>query len=737
MSNELLSSKVVVIEEEPRVRAVPAAPTSVAAAVGICQRGPIDTPVLCTSFEEFQQIFGDFTRDGDLPLAAMGFFENGGARLWCVRTCHHTSIDSSGSATARRAFGYLVSSGAPTPAIVTGSFPAPFRLADEDKLSVQIGGASHSAVFRGKPACLYSAHHPFALMEGMTLSVRIDGGPVQKVEFFDVDFASIAKASAEEVASVLNEQLEGACASVVDGAVELRSDVKGSSSRVEVTGGAANGVLGFPASPAMGTGNVADIRNVTVIEAQTVIESAIPGIVVSSIQGGFLTLRTTATGVSASLQVVSTSSEGFGFDHDTHYGQATGSSNAVRVEGKDAGAYANNIEVEVRLPASGEVGAFDLAVVEDGVYREVYRNLRMTPGHPQYVETQVNSEKSGSALIRVVDQLAPGSPSLAVQTIALSSGDDGLVGLDDTDFIGSAAGQTGMRALDRVQDIAILLVPGRATEAVHNAMLQYCEVERDGALFAVLDPPVGLSATGMVDYVESTARLLNASEFGAIYWPRVKVLNPSKSVFGTQRLVTVAPSGIVAGVYARTDAARPGGVYEPPAGIDTGRMFGVLGFETDEVLEERKRDLVYPKRINPLTTGTGLPRYIDGSRTLKGDGNFPYVAERRGVTFIERSLKTGLQFARHKNNTEGLRAVVRRTITSFLLTQMNNGAFRSQDPKLAFFVDVSEQLNTPTVIFQGKLIARVGLATNKPAEFIVLRIAQDTRALEAELASAG
>ena len=38
--------------------------------------------------------------------------------------------------------------------------------------------------------------------------------------------------------------------------------------------------------------------------------------------------------------------------------------------------------------------------------------------------------------------------------------------------------------------------------------------------------------------------------------------------------------------------------------------------------------------------------------------------------------------------------------------------------------------------FAGKLIARVGLATNKPAEFIILRISQDTRALEAELAAA-
>ncbi len=194
---------------------------------------------------------------------------------------------------------------------------------------------------------------------------------------------------------------------------------------------------------------------------------------------------------------------------------------------------------------------------------------------------------------------------------------------------------------------------------------------RDGAVFAILDPPEGASATGIVSYVQSTAALLGLTEHAAIYWPRVKVLNPAKSVFGPADKIVVPPSGIIAGVFARTDSARPGGVYDPPAGIDKGRMFGVLGFETDEVLEEAKRDLVYPKRINPITTGPGLPRYIDGSRTLKGGGNFPYVAERRGVIFIERSLKQGLQFARHKNNTEGLRAQVRRTITVFLLTQMN------------------------------------------------------------------
>ena len=41
MSGQLLSSKVVIVEEEPKVRGIPSAPTSVAGAVGVTERGPI------------------------------------------------------------------------------------------------------------------------------------------------------------------------------------------------------------------------------------------------------------------------------------------------------------------------------------------------------------------------------------------------------------------------------------------------------------------------------------------------------------------------------------------------------------------------------------------------------------------------------------------------------------------------------------------------------------------------
>ncbi|MDY0004825.1 MAG: phage tail sheath protein, partial [Polyangia bacterium] len=71
MTQQLLSSKVIVREEEPRVRGIPSAPTSVAGAVGVTERGPIAQALLCTSIEEVQRRFGGFTPASDLLLAAL------------------------------------------------------------------------------------------------------------------------------------------------------------------------------------------------------------------------------------------------------------------------------------------------------------------------------------------------------------------------------------------------------------------------------------------------------------------------------------------------------------------------------------------------------------------------------------------------------------------------------------------------------------------------------------------
>lgn len=722
------ASKILIVEEEPQVRGIPSAPTSIAGAVGITQRGPIGEAVLCSSFEEFQSIFGSFTPDSDLALAAMGFFQEGGSQLWVVRTAHYGDVSDPASVTAKRASGVLVGLGAPSPAKF--SFPMPpegtFDFTDPQNLpqvGVDGGPLRDVTIVANQATLVGDSYGPFNLSDGDTLDVGVNGEPPVTIEFMSGDFADISAATTDEVVAVLNRDFRGAEFSNTGGAggrVQIRSHRFGTSSQLEVSGSAVD-KFGFDPTSHTAFGNVADLSRVTLEELVARINEvfSLEAPELASLENGALVLTSPTAGASSSVAILGAKGP------ETVYGEDSPELDIISVEARDAGSYGNRIEVETRAASNGNQEQFDLLVIEDGVYRESFANLTLGAA-----ESVING---GSSLIRVrVEGDDAASPE--IQTVQLDGGDDGLEELDDADFVGSETGKTGLHAFDTVQDLALLLVPGRATPAVHSAMIRYCEVARGGMVFAVLDPPANASATDIVKYVAETAALENASEYAAIYWPRVKVLNPQKSVFGSSATVVVPPSGIIAGVYARVDASKPGGVYEPPAGINEGRMTSVLGFETDEVLEEKKRDLVYPHRINPLTTGTGLPRFIDGSRTLKGGGNFPYIAERRGVIFIERSVKQGLEFARHRNNTEGLRAQVRRSVTAFLITQMNNGAFRSREPAKAFFVDVSDQLNPPSVVFDGKLIAKIGLATNKPAEFITLRISQDTRALEAELA---
>src|SRR5215468_1036697 len=103
MSNQLLASKVIIVEEEPRIRNIPSLPTAIVGAVGISERGPVGQAVLVTSFEEYVDTFGGFTPNSDLALAVSAFFENGGQVMWIVRTVHYTSLLDSTTKTSKAA----------------------------------------------------------------------------------------------------------------------------------------------------------------------------------------------------------------------------------------------------------------------------------------------------------------------------------------------------------------------------------------------------------------------------------------------------------------------------------------------------------------------------------------------------------------------------------------------------------------------------------------------------------
>lgn len=68
--------------------AIERAPTSIAAFVGRCLKGPLSHPVCVGSFTEFSQMFGGLWQPSTLSYAVEQFFENGGREAWIVRVAN-------------------------------------------------------------------------------------------------------------------------------------------------------------------------------------------------------------------------------------------------------------------------------------------------------------------------------------------------------------------------------------------------------------------------------------------------------------------------------------------------------------------------------------------------------------------------------------------------------------------------------------------------------------------------
>lgn len=759
-SNLLLASKIVVVEEPPSIRNIPGVPTAIAAFLGITERGPVRVPQFLTSFEEFVSVFGGYITGSDLPLAVAGAFQNGATAIWVSRLVHYTDILDSATATAVKGEFLIPDRGGAAAAAILDSAVGPFALVPAQQLDVNVDGAgTDSLVFAATPALVLTGNaEPYALVNLDTLVYQTNAalddsalGIQRTITFLTADFSAIGAATAEEVAFVINRDGIGISADVTTGGttVTIRSDARGAQGTVNILA-ASTAIAAGKLNIASGSVTSAGPNNVNLIDAVTALEIAALLTALPLTAGTSTTVTTTTaddtirmtgvtTGVGGTVVIEATTTALGIFTGAlpiTQTGSAVAIADSLKAIARDPGSHIASYSILIEAPTSGDAGSFNLRVIRNGATQESWPNLTMVQTDVRYAETFVNAN---SGLIDLEDQFSAATtpnnlPALGTYNTWVSQ-DDGLTGITDSDYVGSDAGKTGMYAFDQVDNITLLVVPGRATSAVHNAMIAYCEVQRVGACFAILDPPEGLDEQAIKTYVKTTAGLKGLTEFGAIYWPRVEILNPSESIFGvtTNNRLTVPPSGYLMGMFARTDASQAGGVYQAPAGVEIGRLFGVLGFETDDTLDERKRDVVFPELINPITAIDGSPRHVDGARTLKQNGNFPSVSERRGVIFIEQSLKAGLLFAKHRNNDRRLRMEVRRTIEAFLLIQYNDGAFRGSTAAESFYVDVSDALNPIEEIFAGRLNARIGLATQKPAEFIILTFTQDTRALEERL----
>lgn len=102
--------------------------------------------------------------------------------------------------------------------------------------------------FGSDRATLTTAAEPFALVNGATLSLAVDGGAPVTVTFNAAAFADITQATAAEVAAVVAAQVPGLSAVAQDGRLVLASGTSGTSSSLAITGASSSALFAVGAS---------------------------------------------------------------------------------------------------------------------------------------------------------------------------------------------------------------------------------------------------------------------------------------------------------------------------------------------------------------------------------------------------------------------------------------------------------------------------------------------------------
>ena len=293
--------------------------------------------------------------------------------------------------------------------------------------------------------------------------------------------------------------------------------------------------------------------------------------------------------------------------------------------------------------------------------------------------------------------------------------------------------EEGLHALSAVDEISMIAAPGQTDAAVHDLLLTHCE--QLGTRFAILDGPAEAHNLSLLIRVASLSAgdrdegegdgsggmRSRESErgYGGLYFPHLVVRDP----FDSTKLVTVPPSGHVAGMFALSDMRR--GVFKAPANMV---VRGALGLS--QRLTDAEQGVLNPAGVNAFRMFTGRGIVLWGARTLApATSEWRYVPVRRLFIMVEESIRRGTQWVVFEPNDERLWKSIRRDVGAFLMLLWRDGALQGATPEQAFFVKCDAETNTPDEIAAGRVVIEVGLAPVRPAEFVIFRIGQTSAEL--------
>ncbi len=509
----------VYIQELPSpVHSIAGVATSIAAFVGYTARGIDNRAQAIYSFSDFQRLYGGLASNSEVSYAVQQFYQNGGSQAYVVRTPMHY---------------------APTVAVPT---PEPYA-------SVEFGILTFTALSSGQWAngnLLVDVD-----VQGLDLSTAT-GDPLA----FNLTITSLSDKKIETFPAVtLNYNFQNFVQAVVNDVdngsqlVNVSADLPASPalpSALEISGllgtaltmTAVNTALGASTSAA----NADCSLNLTLpVRSGTTITPGDP--LTIKVISNTAPIPQTVAGLAAQLQ------------------QAINTALAINVPGASVVCSAApngspttlGIRVNALLPNQPDaVITFGAPTVPAG--SPAVNDISAALGLSAPTTSNVAHYALGTGIGSTFPvQGAETTSTAATAPVSLPG---------DTELIGDPLSFSGIYALLKVPIFNMLSIPeaaraqpGNPTAAdpaihpvdIYSAAIQLCDEQR---ALLLIDPPANVNTvSAAVDWKTSTLDIVDPN--GAAFFPRLRLSDQ----LNKGQLRTFAPSGVVAGVYAKTDGA--------------------------------------------------------------------------------------------------------------------------------------------------------------------------------------
>lgn len=714
------------------VRTIIPVETATTAFVGRAARGPVETPVIIFSFEEFERRFGGLSNDSRLGFAVRDFFLNGGAKAVVVRV-YRPGRDAAGATLPARARLPVPAKGAAARTSddaeaqlreATGQQSAAQAALDavQDKIkaeekkaptpATQATVAALKAIAERTAQSLAEAQQAVAEATGAAEAVRrgaeLDGAAQE---------ASAAAQEAQEAVAELQladdeARLALQRAARKRAAIEAKGDGASAEEKAE---------LAALAGPASDAGSIASLEAASV-KATGELEAA-QGELKQKLEALQAAEGARATNAGIELQAASEGSWG---DQLVLRVAKEGDGEVLRQLAKQYSVPAEDIfSLTIRDTKTGEEEQFANVTLSEGprrldrVLAGASRLVQVSPG--------LLDGYAGAA------PLAHGAPPPKLAWWESDQSCSRVTGPASADVLGASADRgeqssddqavaRAINALDHADIFNMLCIPPYGTDdtvpkEVIDQAAAYCARRR---AILIVDPPAGWRA--VEDAVSGfPTEVITPTANAAIFFPRLLKRNPLRD----NQVEAFAPCGAVAGVIARTDLRR--GVWKAPAGLEA-TLSGVVGLSVP--VDDNQNGLLNPKGVNCLRVMPAAGPVVWGARTSEGDdrlaSQWKYLPVRRMALWIEETLYRSTQWAVFEPNDEPLWSSLRLNIGNFMGGLFRQGAFQGRTPAEAFFVKCDAATTTQTDIDRGIVNVIVGFAPLKPAEFVIISIKQIT-----------